>query len=497
MTTDVEGNAPINIELPQVDAGMFVTALATNQDLSTSEFSACTQVVQAPIDGAVQVNSTDDQVDLDPDNSTCDTGDDVGGEPECTLRAAIQQTNASPGADVILLPAGNYVLSITGLAEQNAANGDLDINDDLTILGAGPAVTGIDANGIDRVFEISPLSTAMVTMTHVTVQGGGMMASGRAINIRGELNLLNSVVRQNQGGSNGTLYVQSEGSLYLEGSTIYSNTVTGDGGGIYAVGSVEVVNSTISGNEADGNGGGLYLTDNPHSLASVTITENTADADGSDLGDGGGVYNASSEVTVQNSVIAQNRDLSGDGEQDGSDPWDCAGDYISNGYNFVSDAQGCTGFENTGDFTSGFFIGYNYIVYSANLAPLADNEGFTPTHMPDASFNLFVIDRGNPAEPGSEPTACPLVDQPRHPTPDGWGWGWRRTVRQGLGGVCHAGDQRAQPRGAGGRRCQFCHQPDTLKRADRYLAVHCYCFQRHASRRFHPHLGHADVCTWR
>lgn len=430
VTTDAEGNAPINVELPQLEAGKFITALATNEDLSTSEFSSCTPVTQAPIDGAVQVNSTADQVDLDPDDSVCDTGDMVGDEPECTLRAAIQQTNASPGADVILVPAGDYVLSIAGIGEHGAANGDLDINDDLTILGAGPAVTVINANTIDRVFEISPLSAATVTMTHITVQGGGKMASGRAININGALNLLNSVVRLNEGGSNGTLYVQSSGSLYMVSSTIYSNTVTGNGGGIFGVGDVDILNSTISGNQADGNGGGIYIEDGGHSLASVTLTNNTADADGDNSGDGGGIYALTGDVSVQNTVIAQNRDLSGDGEQDGSDPWDCYGDFISEGYNFVSDDQACTGFDNTGDVTSGFFMGGNYLVYTANLAPLADNGGPTPTHMPNASMNLFVIDRANPADPGSEPTACPVVDQRGIPRPtDGDGDGVERCDR--------------------------------------------------------------------
>src|SRR5688572_25127779 len=49
------------------------------------------------------VNDTSDRVDSNPGNGECRTS--VG---TCTLRAAIQETNARPGADVIQLPGGTY-----------------------------------------------------------------------------------------------------------------------------------------------------------------------------------------------------------------------------------------------------------------------------------------------------------------------------------------------------------------------------------------------------
>src|SRR5690349_5388526 len=54
----------------------------------------------------------------------------------CTLRAAIQEANASPAVDVITIPGNNsfpYTLSITGADEDNAATGDLDIVGAVTI----------------------------------------------------------------------------------------------------------------------------------------------------------------------------------------------------------------------------------------------------------------------------------------------------------------------------------------------------------------------------
>src|SRR5262245_35107916 len=61
------------------------------------------------------VNSTADAVDANLNDPACKTSGNV-----CTLRAAIQQANASNTADTITLPAGTYTLTRTGLPEDNA-----------------------------------------------------------------------------------------------------------------------------------------------------------------------------------------------------------------------------------------------------------------------------------------------------------------------------------------------------------------------------------------
>ncbi len=83
-------------------AGDILTATATEGTSlpfgSTSEFSAAVTVVP----GAFVVNSTGDAPDLLVGDGTCTTGSNIiGGDPECTLRAAIEQANDSPGADTI------------------------------------------------------------------------------------------------------------------------------------------------------------------------------------------------------------------------------------------------------------------------------------------------------------------------------------------------------------------------------------------------------------
>ena len=72
-------------------------------------------------------------------------------EGTCSLREAIINANgddatwpdcpAGSGPDSIVLPAGTYALAIPGTDEDSAATGDLDILGDLTLVGAGPAIT--------------------------------------------------------------------------------------------------------------------------------------------------------------------------------------------------------------------------------------------------------------------------------------------------------------------------------------------------------------------
>src|SRR3989441_11636576 len=107
-------------------------------------------LVVAPAAAATfTVNDTADAVDAVLGDGTCATAGNT-----CTLRAAIQEANAHTGADTIMVPAGTYLLTISGRGEDAAVTGDLDITDDVTITGAGATSTIVNGNGIDRAFEI-------------------------------------------------------------------------------------------------------------------------------------------------------------------------------------------------------------------------------------------------------------------------------------------------------------------------------------------------------
>ena len=54
------------------------------------------------------------------------------------------------GSDVIVVPAGNYVLTVSGNNEDNNTKGDLDIRAGVTISGAGAGQTIISGGSAKR-----------------------------------------------------------------------------------------------------------------------------------------------------------------------------------------------------------------------------------------------------------------------------------------------------------------------------------------------------------
>ena len=111
------------------------------------------------------VDSETDAGDARPDDGVCATL-----EGTCTLRAAIQEANALAGPDSIRVPAGLYVLTVTGVDEDLAATGDLDITDDLVISGNFAATTIVDGNALDRVLDVPSGVTAR--LVDLTIQNG-------------------------------------------------------------------------------------------------------------------------------------------------------------------------------------------------------------------------------------------------------------------------------------------------------------------------------------
>ena len=196
---------------------------------------------------------TIDLTDANPGDSRCDAFLDIilPGD-QCTLRAAVREANALSGADIIILPSGDYTLTLNGSGEDAGATGDLDIIDDLTISGAGAAATIIQGEpGWDeRLIAID--DPAKVQISNVTLRQG----LGGIINLS-VLTLTHSIVISNAAGSGGG--ISNFGTTTLLDSIVMSNTTTSDGGGILntAGGQLTILNSTISYNIANDEGGGI------------------------------------------------------------------------------------------------------------------------------------------------------------------------------------------------------------------------------------------------
>ena len=158
------------------------------------------------------VNSTADAVDANIGDGICETT----AQGECTLRAAVQEANVSEGEDDITLPAGTYILTLSGDGENGGATGDLDhfsSSGRLIITGAGSGVTTISAAGLgDRLFDIA---NSTLALTGVTLTGGNVSGSGGAIGlVEAGAELRDVIVTGNSASVNG-------GGISVSGQSLY------------------------------------------------------------------------------------------------------------------------------------------------------------------------------------------------------------------------------------------------------------------------------------
>jgi CSLREA domain-containing protein len=269
------------------------------------------------------VDTASDTTDTAPGDGVCT---DAAGA--CSLRAAVQETNAFPTADRITIATGvDPRLSLAGRDENSSATGDLDIRGELTLDGNGAVA---DADRVDRVFHV--LSTA--TIRDLTIRGGGSAINGAGVrNQGGQLRLERVTLTDNEGATGGA--------------------VRNDNGGV-----LHVVNSTISGNSSTGNGSAIYAASGETDVVLTTITANSTGSGGAIRGDG--------VFRIAGAAIGDQ--LAGE---------DCAGSITTLGHNVVTTPTGCAP-PVTGD-TS---------VTSLWLDPLASNGGPTPTHLPRSNSPL-------------------------------------------------------------------------------------------------------------
>ncbi|HBL44740.1 MAG TPA: hypothetical protein DDZ90_15240, partial [Planctomycetaceae bacterium] len=234
------------------------------------------------------VTSFADSVDAVPGD-----GVSVDAQGRSTLRAAIIEANARVGADTILLGTGTYTLSLFGLGENGSLLGDLDITDDLTIIGAGSDRTFIDADFLDRIFHI--FANINVSIRGVTLVNGNVtrVEDGGAILNFGNLTLEDVTIENSLAKRGGALF--NNGIVTMTDSWFHTNTAIADGGAIYNsdAGTATISLTTIEGNNAE-NGGGIFnSTGGTLEIIDTTIDNNTATVAG------GGVF-TSNEAAVGN-----------------------------------------------------------------------------------------------------------------------------------------------------------------------------------------------------
>jgi len=333
------------------------------------------------------VNDAQDANDAAPGDGSCET---AAGNGICTLRAAVEETNALPGRDEILLPTGTYPLTLTGADEDAAASGDLDVTDSLDLVGTGEGVAEIDAGAIrDRVFHLS--GNIAVRMSRLVLRGGsatvGLRDAGHGgglLNSGGALTVVDSSVVDNAADRGAGLF--SDGVLRLERSTLEGNVAAVGAGGLHAQGgSVALANVTVSGNTGEGLrvGAGATLA-----LNNVTVAQSTA----------AGLY-----VEDGGSLVSANSLFSGNG---GGSCGGVPAALTSLGHN-LDDGDSC-GLSGEGDISGA----------DPSLETLADNGGLTRTHA--LAAGSVARDAASSARPGVQ-GACETSDQRGTVRPQGSG----------------------------------------------------------------------------
>jgi predicted outer membrane repeat protein len=374
------------------------------------------------------VDDLGDGVDVAPGDGACAT---LGGF--CTLRAAVMEANALPGADMVRLPGGTITLSLTTGAHRFgiAVTDSLTIRGEPRVAGTDPTsrITVLPAAGASHgghgfpVFDIAATGSAAISVHIADVMlGGGYglygglirnraallvegsvladarhAAQGGAIHNAGTLTLERSVVRNNEAGVGGGIF--NSGTLLVRASTLHENRAD-NGGAIHAwLGRVELWNSTLSGNVARVEGGGLQLLYPATTLVrSSTLTRNHAG------GRGGAISGQTSTlIELGHSIVAGNSATPAESS-------DANTVLTSLGHNLLGvcgTAGACTLASGS---ASTDRAGSVAVPLDAVLLGLAQNGGLAPTHLPHPSSP--AVSGGSGFAPSdANALACTRLDQ--------------------------------------------------------------------------------------
>ncbi len=284
--------------------------------------------VRAATTAVFNVNAFGETVDINPGNGVCA---DSGGL--CTLKAAVMETNALAGADIINLTAGTFNLTAT-----------LPINDDLTINGVSAATTILDGPGLLGVKGFSVNANVDLALNNLTMRDymAAIYISGNLSNT-GTIVLQDCILRDNHSSDvansgsailnyclgcevtlrNTAVYdnsaracgaISNKGVLTIEqGSDIRDNQATYSTGGAICNrdGTLSILLSTIRYNSASGDsnnfGGAIEQAGGSTAISLSEIYNNSA----SDSG--GAIYVNTGSLYINNSTISGNNAYSGGG----------------------------------------------------------------------------------------------------------------------------------------------------------------------------------------
>ena len=229
---------------------------------------------------ALAVNTTSsDLPDYAPGDGVCEA---TLGAGDCTLRAAVEESEAVPGTETIVLGAGSSILTL----------GELLIQDSLRITGIG-ASSVIDGNG-DRLFMVD---NGNLALAHLDLTGGDAAWGGALLILGGRVRLSAVSAYNNHAEHQGGVVFMTTGTLEILDSQAWSNEA--EAGGVFSGGgTLTVATSSFKGNLADYSGGVLAIT------GQATVTKCTFAAN--EAWSSGGAINAQGDLSVESSVFEDN-----------------------------------------------------------------------------------------------------------------------------------------------------------------------------------------------
>jgi hypothetical protein len=330
-----------------------------------------------------------------------------------SLRQAILDANATAGAGLV-----NFAPGVTGTIA--LTSGELDITDDLTIVGPGAVSLTVSGNNASRVFNVAAGTTDAISGLTISNGKPDHLDSGAGILNAGNLTVSNCSISNNylpgdpaSGAAGGG--IASFGILTVSNSTISGNTAGGEmgGGGIYNAGSLTVTGSTLSGNSGlDGGGildfngtativdstfsansaadmgGGIDALGGPTSVVNCTVSGNKAGYAGGGLGSG-----LVDQVSNQAAFNLLDTIVAGNTAATKKQGPDLACILESSGYNLIGNPLGGSG-----------FVATDLLKVNPKLGPLQNNGG--PTQTMALLIGSAAIDAGDPNAAG-----LPAYDQ--------------------------------------------------------------------------------------
>ena len=229
-----------------------------------------------------------------------------------SLIFAIAYANQNVGLDTISFDPGlfNHVTPQTITIDPILASG-FTITDSVIIKGAGSTALTIDGNNLDTIFTMDNGGSVYVNLSGMTIANGNAnVGDGGGIYNDDFLEMSDVMIANSAAANGGGIYNGTNGNILMDRVYLHGNSATADGGGIYNFGNIQMTNVEVDNNFAVVNGGGIFTdafddpvdgkTPNSIYVQNVSIFSNIV------TGDGGGIYLGTTRMYGSNVTIADN-----------------------------------------------------------------------------------------------------------------------------------------------------------------------------------------------